>query len=64
LSDEKPSDTQRNGELRVYFMPAAPDEFALEILGAQTEFTGYLKGSAEHQVTRNVLGLICEPVLG
>jgi hypothetical protein len=28
------------------------------------EFTGYLKGSAGHQVIRNVLGLIGEPVLG
>jgi hypothetical protein len=28
------------------------------------EFTGYLKGSAGHQVTRNVRRLIGEPVLG
>jgi hypothetical protein len=28
------------------------------------KFTVYLKGSAGHQVTRNVLGLIGEPVLG
>jgi hypothetical protein len=28
------------------------------------EFMGFLKGSVGHQVTRNVLGLIGEPVLG
>jgi hypothetical protein len=29
-----------------------------------SEFTGYLKGSAGNQVIRNVLELIGEPVLG
>jgi hypothetical protein len=28
------------------------------------KFMGFLKGNAGHQVTRNVLGLIGEPVLG
>jgi hypothetical protein len=37
LSDEKPSSTQRNGELMFYFMPAALVELPLEILGAQTK---------------------------
>jgi hypothetical protein len=35
LSDEKPSDTQRSGELRFYFMPAVADELTLKILGLQ-----------------------------
>jgi hypothetical protein len=35
LSDEKPSDTQRSGELRFYFMLAVPDELTLIILGPQ-----------------------------
>jgi hypothetical protein len=49
LSDEKPSDTQRNGELRFYFMPVVPDELTLKISGAPNkEFIGYLKGSARH----------------
>jgi hypothetical protein len=34
-SDEKPSDTQRSGELRFYFTPAIPDELTLKILGPQ-----------------------------
>jgi hypothetical protein len=33
MSDKKPSDTQRSGELRVYFMPVVPDELTLKILG-------------------------------
>jgi hypothetical protein len=63
LSDEKPSNTQRSGELRFYFIPAVPDEFILIIWAKNIEFTGYLKGSAGHQVTRNVLGLTDELVL-
>jgi hypothetical protein len=46
LSEEKPSDTQRSGELRFDFMPDL-------ILGSHSkfwvlykEFRGYLKGSA------------------
>jgi hypothetical protein len=35
LSDEKPSDTQRSGELRLYFVPAVPYKLTLKILGAQ-----------------------------
>jgi hypothetical protein len=60
LSDEKPSDTWRNGELRFYFMLAVPDEFILIIWALNKVFTRYLKGSAGQQVTRNVLGLISE----
>jgi hypothetical protein len=56
LSDEKPSNTQRNGELRFYFMPAVPDEFIFIIWALNKRFMGYLKDSAGHQVTRNVLG--------
>jgi hypothetical protein len=43
---------------------AVPDEFILIIWALNKEFTGYLKGSAGHQVTRNVLGLIGELVVG
>jgi hypothetical protein len=35
LSDEKPSNTQRNGELRFYFTLEVPDELTLKILGPQ-----------------------------
>jgi hypothetical protein len=50
-------------ELRFYFTPAVPDELILIIWALNKEFTGYLKGSAGHQVTRNVLGLIGELVV-
>jgi hypothetical protein len=63
LPGEKPRDTQRSGELRFYFMPVVPDEFILIIWVLSKEFTGYLKGSAGHQVTRNVIGLIGELVV-
>jgi hypothetical protein len=63
LPDKKPRDIQRSGELRFYFMPVVPDEFILIIWTLSKEFTGYLKGSAGHQVTRNVLGLIGELVV-
>jgi hypothetical protein len=63
LSDEKPSDTQRSGEHRFYFMPVVPDGFTILIWALNKGFTGYLKGSAGHQVTRNVLGLIGELVV-
>jgi hypothetical protein len=55
LSDEKPSDTKRSRELRLYFMPVVPDELTLKILGPNNELMGSLKGSVGHQVTRNVL---------
>jgi hypothetical protein len=60
FSDEKPSDTRRSGGLRFYFTPAVPDGFTLLIWALNKGFTGYLKGSAGHQVIRNVLGLIGE----
>jgi hypothetical protein len=63
LTDEKPSDTRRSGELRFYLMPAVPDGFTLLIWALSKGFTGYLKVSAGHQVTRNVLGLIGELVV-
>jgi hypothetical protein len=47
LTDEKPRDIRRSGELRW-----------ICILYLDKGFKGYLKGSAGHQVTRNVLGLI------
>jgi hypothetical protein len=31
LSYKKPSNTQRSGELRFYFMPVAPDELTVKI---------------------------------
>jgi hypothetical protein len=31
LIDEKPSESQRSGELRFYFMPVVPDGFILLI---------------------------------
>jgi hypothetical protein len=64
LSDEKPRDTWRSGELRFYFMLAVPDGFILIIWAQNKKFIGYLKGSAGHQVTRNVLGLTGELVVG
>jgi hypothetical protein len=64
LSDEKPSNTPRSGELRFYFTPAVPNGFMLLIWALNKGFTGYLKGSAGHQVRRNVLGLIGELVVG
>jgi hypothetical protein len=63
LSDEKPSNTQRSGELRFYFMPVVLGEFMLIIWALNKGFTGYLKGSAGCQVTRNVLGLVGELVV-
>jgi hypothetical protein len=33
LSDEKPSNAQRTGELRFYLMLVVPDELTLKILG-------------------------------
>jgi hypothetical protein len=63
LSNEKLNDTWRSGEFRFYFTPVVPDEFILIIWALNKEFTGYLKGSAGHQVTRNVLGLIGELVV-
>jgi hypothetical protein len=60
LLDEKPSDTQRSGELRFYFIPAILDGFTLLIWALNKGVTGHLKGSAGHQVIRNVLGLIGE----
>jgi hypothetical protein len=63
LSDEKPSGTQRSGELRFYSMPAVPVGFTLVMWALNKGFTGYLKGSAGHQVTRNVLGLTGELVV-
>jgi hypothetical protein len=60
LSDKKPSDTQRSGELRFYFMLEVQNQFILKIWVLNKGFTGYLKGSAGHQVTRNGLGLIRE----
>jgi hypothetical protein len=47
LSDEKPSDTQRNGELRFYFMQAVPDEFALKIPGPKQRIHRILKGQCK-----------------
>jgi hypothetical protein len=44
LSDEKPRDTQRNGELRFHFMPAVLDEFTLDILGPKQRIHSILKG--------------------
>jgi hypothetical protein len=44
LSDEKPSYTQRSGELRFYFMMVVPDELTLKILGPQQWIHGILKG--------------------
>jgi hypothetical protein len=44
LSDEKPSNTQRSGELRFYFMPVVPEEFILIILGPEQWIRGILKG--------------------
>jgi hypothetical protein len=35
LSDKKPRDTQRSGELRFDFTLAVPDELILKILGPQ-----------------------------
>jgi hypothetical protein len=64
LSDEKPSDIWRSRELTFHFTQVIPDEFILIIWALNKEFTGYLKGSAGHQVTRNVLGLIGELVVG
>jgi hypothetical protein len=63
LSDKKPSNTRRSGELRYYFTLVVSDEFILIIWAWNKEFTGYLKDSAGHQVTRNVLGLIGELVV-
>jgi hypothetical protein len=40
LTDEKPSDTQRSGELRFYFMPLGPDRFAYRIWAPSKGFTG------------------------
>jgi hypothetical protein len=45
-------------------MLVVPEEFILTIWLLSKGFTGYLKGSVGHQVTRNVLGLISEPVVG
>jgi hypothetical protein len=56
LSDKKPGDTWRSGELRFYFMPVVPEEFMLITWAWNKEFTGYLRGSTGHQVIRNVLG--------
>jgi hypothetical protein len=42
LSDEKPTDTQRSGELRFYFMPVVPNELTLKILGPQQCIHGIL----------------------
>jgi hypothetical protein len=53
LTDEKPSNTRRSGELRFYFTPAGSDVYL--VLALSKGVTGYLKGSAGHQVTRNVL---------
>jgi hypothetical protein len=64
LSGEKPNNTQRSGEFRFYFTLAVPDEFILIIWALNKGFTGCLKGSAGHQVIRNVLGLIGELVVG
>jgi hypothetical protein len=44
-------------------MPVVPDGFTILIWALNKGFTGYLKGSAGHQVTRNVLGLIGELVV-
>jgi hypothetical protein len=43
---------------------AVPDEFILIIWALNKEFTGYLKGSVGNQVTRNVLGLVSELLMG
>jgi hypothetical protein len=61
LSDEKSSDTQRSGEHRFCFMSQVSSHS--KFWAPYNEFTGFLKGSVGHQVTRNVLGLIDEPVL-
>jgi hypothetical protein len=45
-------------------MLAVPDGFILIIWAQNKKFIGYLKGSAGHQVTRNVLGLTGELVVG
>jgi hypothetical protein len=63
LTDEKPSDTRRSGELRFYFTLAGQDGFTYHIWTFSKGLTGYLKGSAGHQVTRNMLGLIGELVV-
>jgi hypothetical protein len=60
LTDKKPSNTRRSRELRFYFTPVIPDGFILLIWALSKGFTGYLKGSAGHQFTKNVLGLIGE----
>jgi hypothetical protein len=44
LSNEKPSDTQRSGELRFYFMPVVPDELTLKILGPKQRIHRLFKG--------------------
>jgi hypothetical protein len=49
LTDEKPSESQKSGELRFYFMPVVPDGFILLIWALSKRFTGYLKGNAGHE---------------
>jgi hypothetical protein len=44
LSDEKPSDTRRSGELRFNFMLAVPNELTLKFLGLKQRIHRILKG--------------------
>jgi hypothetical protein len=44
LSDKKPSNTQKIGELRFYFTPVVPDELTFKILGLEQRIHGILKG--------------------
>jgi hypothetical protein len=54
------------GELEFLFILCQQSQMILylKFWATNSEFTGFLKGSAGHQVIRNVLGLIVEPVLG
>jgi hypothetical protein len=64
LSDKKPSNTQRSGELKFILCHQSQMSSHSEFWALNKEFTRYLKGNAEHHITRNVLRLISELVLG
>jgi hypothetical protein len=46
LSDKKPSNTQRKGEVRFSFIPTDSDKFILETLGSKQRIHRILKGQS------------------
>jgi hypothetical protein len=63
LTDDKQATLREEENSQILFIPADPDVFTHLIWVLSKGFTGYLKGSAGHQVTRNELGLIGEGVV-